>query len=284
MSEICLTHDAPLPTLLQAAPHAPLTTEYFAEKQSGEACPVKEETATAVLPVGPLAQEPELDAPVEVRNIPAHMTESQSCIEFEPTADSEPCELQLPLQCLHTPAQKHHMQCSDQESGPQRAESAQHTQNAARQSEADREAFWVAAQKALQERNRREKVDAFLKQRQLNGVNAARGWFNYSYPLHVAVKEKNAEMVKLLLESGADRNLRDHSGRSARVLAKHSNKAGSHSALIKAFGVRKPAAKARAAANLEFTSLGRPEMRDAEVQCFDEDVVVQCGAEKDEVF
>jgi hypothetical protein len=103
----------------------------------------------------------------------------------------------------------------------------------------DQEVFWMVVQQTLLERNRREKVSAFLKLHGFKGVNKAKGFsFNYSYPLHVAVEEMNAEMVKLLLQSGADRNLRDCSGRSARVLARNSNIDGSHSAVLEAFSRR----------------------------------------------
>eukprot|EP00401_Gymnodinium_catenatum_P008314 CAMPEP_0117481596 /NCGR_PEP_ID=MMETSP0784-20121206/12981_1 /TAXON_ID=39447 /ORGANISM="" /LENGTH=294 /DNA_ID=CAMNT_0005276057 /DNA_START=65 /DNA_END=947 /DNA_ORIENTATION=- len=118
--------------------------------------------------------------------------------------------------------------------------------------EAQEEAFWSAAQSALRERERREKVGAFLKANGFTGVNSANGWlFSYSYPLHVAVEKKDAEMVCLLIESKADKKLKDSKGRTPRRLARHRNLYGSHRAVLQALGrsSRKKRAIAAAAAS-----------------------------------
>merc|ERR1712232_1518597 len=58
------------------------------------------------------------------------------------------------------------------------------------------------------------KVHEFLKSHGFEGdVNSKkRSMLKYRYPLHVAVKEQDAEMVKLLLLAGADKSLKDSFG------------------------------------------------------------------------
>merc|ERR1712125_201975 len=59
-----------------------------------------------------------------------------------------------------------------------------------------------------------QKVSEFLKSHGFKGdVNSKkRSMLKSRYPLHVAVKEQNAEMVKLLLSAGADKSLKNSSG------------------------------------------------------------------------
>lgn len=106
---------------------------------------------------------------------------------------------------------------------------------AARQRAADDEFFWTAARMALSERERREKVGAFLKAHRFSGVNTKRGWFfSYDYPLHCAARHSDVEIVRLLLTSKAAPKQRDSDGLTARQVAKRENYLGSHSAVIKA--------------------------------------------------
>merc|ERR1712151_674196 len=124
-----------------------------------------------------------------------------------------------------------------------------------RSTQADDEAFWRAAQQALKERARRvrhERVKAFLQTNGFSGINNMKGWFlNRYYPLHAAVDQCDAEMVRLLLESKASRKYKDAKGRTARQLAKHRNTNGSHAAVLAEFAKmsRTKAAK-RAASSL----------------------------------
>mmetsp|Transcript_76828 Transcript_76828/g.167941 ORF Transcript_76828/g.167941 Transcript_76828/m.167941 type:complete len:326 (-) Transcript_76828:58-1035(-) len=120
---------------------------------------------------------------------------------------------------------------------------------AARKRMEDDEFFWSAAQAALRERERLEKVNAFLKAHGFAGVNARRGWiFSYDYPLHCAAKHGDLEMVKLLLASKAVRRQRNSEGCTARQVAKNQNFRGSHGDVIKALTGKKRPKKAAAAA------------------------------------
>jgi len=103
---------------------------------------------------------------------------------------------------------------------------------AAQAKAASDEAFWTAASLALHERERRERVGAFLKQHGFGGVSSSRGWWSYTYPLHVAAVQGDARLAQLLLDSRALRRRKDSSGQTARQLAKAVNKQGSHDAVI----------------------------------------------------
>lgn len=82
------------------------------------------------------------------------------------------------------------------------------------------EAFWTKAQEALTERGRREKLLQFLREHHFKDVNSSTGWFfNYHFPLHVAVEQNDAAMVSLLLHFKAKKKLKDATGRTARQLA-----------------------------------------------------------------
>jgi len=61
----------------------------------------------------------------------------------------------------------------------------------------------------------------FLEQNHFAKVNSAKGFLFITYPLHEAVKQKNAMMVKLLLNFGADPTLKDHFGRTAFYYGRH---------------------------------------------------------------
>merc|ERR1712061_54357 len=75
-----------------------------------------------------------------------------------------------------------------------------------------REAAECEAKKANAEADR--KVNEFLKSRGFTcDVNMKKSSMRkYKYPLHIAVKEQDAEMVKLLLLAGADKSLKTSSG------------------------------------------------------------------------
>jgi len=104
---------------------------------------------------------------------------------------------------------------------------------AAQRKSARDEAFWTVAQLALHERERRERVGAFLREYGFADVNAKKGWWNYTYPLHVAAELGDARLVQFLLDSRAMRRRRDSSGRTARQLTKKVNQQGSHDAVIR---------------------------------------------------
>jgi len=96
------------------------------------------------------------------------------------------------------------------------------------------EAFWKAAQKALRERARREKVDAFLKKHRFKTVNERKGWlFSYTYPLHVAVELNDVDMARTLVKSKARKKQRDSMGRTAKQTALYLNRFGSHDEMLR---------------------------------------------------
>lgn len=107
------------------------------------------------------------------------------------------------------------------------------------------EAFWSAAQDSLLQRERRERLGAFLKEHGFRGVNSRRSWlWRHTYPLHVAAKQGDAELVGILLEAGAYRHQKDSKGRTARQLAKGlDNDDGSHAAVIQVLARRGPRKK-----------------------------------------
>lgn len=94
---------------------------------------------------------------------------------------------------------------------------------------AQSEALWTAIQQSLQDRERIERVWAFLRKHGFKGVNSSKGWaWSYTYPLHCAAELNDVAMVRLLLESHAIRRQRDSSGKTARQVAKAASKNGSH--------------------------------------------------------
>lgn len=73
-------------------------------------------------------------------------------------------------------------------------------------------------------------LDAFLVSNGFDGVsNKRRRMLRPSiYPLHLAAEKGDDQLIRLLLEAGADRLLKDSSGRTAEDVARKKNKKGSH--------------------------------------------------------
>jgi hypothetical protein len=83
------------------------------------------------------------------------------------------------------------------------------------------------------ESNKASELDQFLRSKGYAGVNAKRrAGFKTKYPLHSAVKENDPELIRLLLNSGANRCLKNSSGQTPLLLAQKSNRSGSHAAVI----------------------------------------------------
>lgn len=80
------------------------------------------------------------------------------------------------------------------------------------------------------------RVDAFLRARGFKkGAAAAKTSFmRTTFPIHVAAQDNNADIVRALLECGADRKAKNGSGKTALDVAKKLNKNGSHDAVIAA--------------------------------------------------
>mmetsp|Transcript_35510 Transcript_35510/g.91302 ORF Transcript_35510/g.91302 Transcript_35510/m.91302 type:complete len:192 (+) Transcript_35510:108-683(+) len=83
---------------------------------------------------------------------------------------------------------------------------------------------------------RKQQVREFLSREGFDeqDVNCARRWlFKVTFPLHVACRQGDDQMVELLLSSGADATLRDSGVRTAADVAKRYNRDGSHDAVLK---------------------------------------------------
>lgn len=136
---------------------------------------------------------------------------------------------------------------------------------------ADEDFFWTACQQALHERERRERVGAFLQQHGFSCVNSRKGFWKYTYPLHRAAIEGDASLVKLLLESRAVCRQRDSEGRTARQVAQAADEKGSHSEVFELLTNWGRAAQSRGVTaeppqTKNFPAV-RGEMREACVQC-----------------
>jgi hypothetical protein len=86
------------------------------------------------------------------------------------------------------------------------------------------------APQPAQAAERKEILDAFLTKNGFDGVsNKRRRMLRPSvYPLHLAAEKGDAELIRLLLEAGADRLQKDSSGRTPQDVAKKKNRKGSH--------------------------------------------------------
>lgn len=112
-----------------------------------------------------------------------------------------------------------------------------------------KEAYWAKAQGALTEREHREKLLKFMRAHRFKDVNSSSGWFfNFRFPLHAAVEDNDAEMVRILIHFKAKTKLRDASGLTARQLAMERNVGGSHAKVLAAFKEHSAAKRKRAEA------------------------------------
>lgn len=97
-----------------------------------------------------------------------------------------------------------------------------------------------AEQRACQEEAAaRQQLEAWLKKNSYSGVNTKKKKMMMArYPLHDAVTQRDATTVRLLLRFGADKGLKNSSGRTAHELAKHkSNRSGRSAACEEVLGV-----------------------------------------------
>eukprot|EP00929_Paragymnodinium_shiwhaense_P038212 TRINITY_DN20235_c0_g1_i2.p1 TRINITY_DN20235_c0_g1~~TRINITY_DN20235_c0_g1_i2.p1 ORF type:complete len:241 (-),score=84.92 TRINITY_DN20235_c0_g1_i2:324-1046(-) len=107
--------------------------------------------------------------------------------------------------------------------------------------EAEEEAAQQQAEQArlAGEAEDKKKMDLFLRQHSFKGPDMKRSSFlrSYKFPLHSAVKHKDADMIRILLAHGATLNSKDSSGFTPVQLSEKVNKSGSHSDVIQAFSV-----------------------------------------------
>mmetsp|Transcript_108647 Transcript_108647/g.339825 ORF Transcript_108647/g.339825 Transcript_108647/m.339825 type:complete len:276 (+) Transcript_108647:401-1228(+) len=95
------------------------------------------------------------------------------------------------------------------------------------------------ARRRAEEARRRKLVEEFLSKNGFAGVNERKkksGTFSsgFTYPLHAAVKAKDAQAVELLLWAGADKELKDSAKLTPLALAQKLDKKGSHKSVVDA--------------------------------------------------
>jgi len=90
-------------------------------------------------------------------------------------------------------------------------------------------------QDAVKETREEIKLSSFLTANGFTHVNARRTrMLRWKYPLHTAVKQRDAELVELLLKAKADPTLKNSAGVTPMQLAQKSNRNGSHTAVLRA--------------------------------------------------
>lgn len=86
---------------------------------------------------------------------------------------------------------------------------------------------------AAEEQAAKHRLDDWLKQEKFTGVNDKRKTMMKSkFPLHSAVKRKDAETIQLLLRFGADPTGKDSNGLTPKDLAQKNNKDGSMDVIV----------------------------------------------------
>lgn len=91
------------------------------------------------------------------------------------------------------------------------------------------------ALRKLERAEARKQVLPFLLQNGFQTVKSKKTWLWRSYyPLHVAVKKKDIETVRLLLVAGADTQKQNHKSETPQQLAQRLNRSGSHEEIVEA--------------------------------------------------
>jgi len=98
------------------------------------------------------------------------------------------------------------------------------------------------AHRRAEEARKQEEIGQFLSKNGFADVNEKKkksGMLSsgFTYPLHVAVKAADAQVVGLLLWGGADRSLKDSAKLTPLALAQKLDKKGSHKAVMDALAV-----------------------------------------------
>mmetsp|Transcript_107860 Transcript_107860/g.300751 ORF Transcript_107860/g.300751 Transcript_107860/m.300751 type:complete len:471 (-) Transcript_107860:217-1629(-) len=95
----------------------------------------------------------------------------------------------------------------------------------------------VQAEHVEREHQRKALVATFLKDHGYSDVKAPkRTMLKTKYPIHTAAKQGDLQMVKMLLEEGADPTKKTSWGKTAIQIAKAKDKRGSHAAVLRALG------------------------------------------------
>jgi len=106
----------------------------------------------------------------------------------------------------------------------------------AMRAKAEQEAKAAAAKAQAEMKGAQKAVDAFLKARGFKQLTAPRKAVCGSavYPIHQAVEENNAELVKAMVRCGADLQQKNASKKTPLEFASKCNKNGSHDLVVKA--------------------------------------------------
>lgn len=116
-----------------------------------------------------------------------------------------------------------------------RAESLRKEREAQEEAERRRREAEKEAERLRQEKEKADaaKVGSFLTANGFAQINAKKkSMMSSQYPLHVAVKQNNPEVVQLLIEARADACMKNSSGQTPLDKAKKSDKKGSHAAVL----------------------------------------------------
>jgi hypothetical protein len=90
-------------------------------------------------------------------------------------------------------------------------------------------------EKKLQQDEEQKKIRAWLQANGFKGVNdVVRKKFSKVAPLQCAIQQKDLEILKLLLQNGADASKVNGKNQSALTVAKNMDKKGSHAAVVEA--------------------------------------------------
>lgn len=119
----------------------------------------------------------------------------------------------------------------------ERSEERQRMSARAERQKSLKEEAMEAKRSAQYVRDRRAAVADFLVENDFTSVTQKRTKMMFStYPLHVAAEQGEALMVRYLLEEGADRQLKNSTGRTPGQVARRKNKDNSHDEVLRALG------------------------------------------------
>jgi len=141
-----------------------------------------------------------------------------------PRSDVEECELQRKVVVLE---ERLRMEAEEQERRRQELdrreeESRREAQQRERDQERRRQELEAEAKKIEDERVFR----IWMERQGFKDVNEKRKtlFFSFTYPLHVAVQENNADIVRMLVAAGADKNKKDWNGLTPEKVARNMSK------------------------------------------------------------